>query len=401
MSEQADRVRRNFRVDLTSAIFGAALYGFVVPFMPIVVRRQGGSEFEVSLVVAAAFIGHVAAPLGAYLLSGLPSVRTIAAMSLLSRCAFLVGLLITPTPLLLAACYVLFWILGLSTIACYTAVMQAIYPSEQRATAMGRVRVGASVGGILVALAGGALIELTGDARHVLGAAVAVSLAGAIAFAFIRHDDRSSPPRMRSPLRLAPMALADRTFRSYLAAFTVLGFGNLMGATLYPLLLVDRFNASSSFIGIYTATSAAATMLGYLFWGRRIDRTSSITVTTWHSALLVALPLTYLLAPAPLYLLPAAAIAGFTLAGGDLTFFTNMVELAPPGRAPDYVNAQSFVLGARGAIAPFAASALLLATNATTLLVIVLALIAGGVVLLQTAARRAAVARPELATADV
>lgn len=389
----AERVRANFRVDFASAVFGAALFGFVVPFMPIVVRRQGGSEFEVSLVVAAAFIGHVAAPVGAYLLSGRSAVRTIATVSTVARIAFLVGILASPTPLLLAASYVLFWVLALSTIACYTAVMQGIYPDEQRATAMGRVRVGSSFAGIVAALAGGALLELAGAPRLVLAAAVALSLVGAVGFAFVRYDDRAAPARVRSPLRLVPMVLADRTFRRYLLAFTVLGFGNLMGATLYALLLVDRFDASNAFIGIYAATSAAATMLGYLFWGRRIDRSSSVAMTTWNSALLVGLPITYLLARDPLFLLPAAAIAGFTLAGGDLTFYTNMVQLAPRGRAADYMNAQSFVLGARGAIAPFAASALLLATSATTLLLIILGLIVAGVLLLRTAARRAFVPR--------
>lgn len=391
MTDQAlaGRVRANFRFDLVSAIFGAALFGFVVPFMPIIVRRQGGSEFEVSLVVAAAFIGHAITPLGAYVLSGRPAVRTITAVSALARVAFLVGILTSPTPLLLATSYVLFWVVALSTISAYTTLLQGMYPDDQRATAMGRVRVGASLAGIVAATAGGALIDLTGERQLILAGAVGVSLLGTVSFAFIRPDDRHREPRAESPLRLVPMVLADRVFRRYLLAFTVLGFGNLMGATLYPLLLVDRYDASPTFVGLYTATSAAFTMLGYFFWGRRIDRGSSLSITLWNFLLVLGLPLTYLVAPEAVYLLPAAAITGFTLAAGDLTFFTNMVELAPRGKAADYMSAQSFVLGVRGTIAPFAASALLLATDATTLLGIVLTLMAVGLVLLYDATRRA------------
>jgi hypothetical protein len=61
-----DRVRFNFQMDLVAGLFAGVFFGFVVPFMPIVVRRMGGTVLDVSLVMAAPFIGHLAAPLFVY-----------------------------------------------------------------------------------------------------------------------------------------------------------------------------------------------------------------------------------------------------------------------------------------------------------------------------------------------
>lgn len=385
-----ERVRRNFRIDLGAGILGAAMFGFVVPFMPVVVRRMGGSEFEVSLVIASAFIGHLASPFLAYALARLPSVFAVAVTSTASRGLFVVGALLAPSTLVLSLVYVGFWVFLLANIAAYTSVMNGIYPDDQRATAMGRVRVGANLAAVIAATLGGALLQLWADPIPVLAGAAAISVLGGISFGAIRLDERPDRPRLVPPYRLMPMALADRAFRRFLFSFTVMGFGNLMGFTLYPLLLVDRFDAPNAFVGAYTALSSVAMMAGYLFWGRLIDRGSSLGLTLVSSTVLLGMPLVYLFAPSAVFVLPAAVIHGFTFAAGDLTFFTNLVQLAPQGKAEDYMAAQSFALGLRGTVAPFAASALLVATNAEVVLTVVIAMVVTGLIILRGVERRLA-----------
>lgn len=383
-----ERVRANFRLDLLAGVFGAAMFGFVVPFMPIVVRRIGGSELEVSIVIASAFIGHLLSPLGATLLSRSPLVPAVAWSSNLARLVFIVGAIAATTPLILALSYVGFWIVLLANIAAYTALMQRIYPDDTRATAMGRVRIGANLSGLIAAIAGGVILQVWMQPIWVLAGAAGLSLVGNLFFLGIRHEEGAERPAIRSPLSLVPMVRADPIYTRYLVATTVLGFGNLIGMTLYPLLLVDRFDAPNAFVGIYTAASAAATMLGYHVFGSRIDRGSSVRLTVANASLLLGLPVVYLFAPNAWFLLPAAVIAGFTLGGGDLTFFTNVVQLAPRGKVADYMAAQSFAVGLRGTVAPFVASALLLATSASLVLGIVLVVVATGLVLLRDVAAR-------------
>jgi hypothetical protein len=95
------------------------------------------------------------------------------------------------------------------------------------------------------------------------------------------------------------------------------------------------------------------------------------------------------LAPNVLFLLPVAVIAGITNAGGDITFFTNIVQLAPRERVGDYAVAQSSVMGLRGTIAPFAASALLTAFPAQTVVVFAMGLMVIGLVVMDRAVRSA------------
>ena len=88
------RVRRNFRIDTFSAICGGVYISVLITFMPIVVRRLGGSTIDVAIVIAAPFVGHLLSPISAYLLMGFPQVRVVAGTVTLARATFLAGVLV-------------------------------------------------------------------------------------------------------------------------------------------------------------------------------------------------------------------------------------------------------------------------------------------------------------------
>src|SRR5688572_32834760 len=123
--------------------------------MPVIVLRMGGSTTDVAIIVAGPFIGMLLSPIFAYLLAHLPVVRVVAGASTLSRAVFLVSMLVAATPFALAVTTAVFWIIAVSNIAAYTALIQGIYPDRERAFATGNVHLGASVVGIVSgALAG-------------------------------------------------------------------------------------------------------------------------------------------------------------------------------------------------------------------------------------------------------
>src|SRR5437899_582268 len=166
----------------------------------------------------------------------------------------------------------------------------------------------------------------------VFAVAAAIAIPGGIAFGRIRHDPPVIPPVRRRPSQIAVDVWRDRRYRRLLLSFTVFGFGNLMNAAIYPILLVDHFNAPNSFVGYMTALQWGAAIIAYYVWGRIIDRGSSLRLTVLNTALVLLMPLGYLLAPNMYFLLPVAIVAGVTNAGGDITFFTNVVQLAPRDR---------------------------------------------------------------------
>jgi len=352
------RVRCNFRIDLFSALGAGAFVSVLIAFMPVVVRRMGGSTTDVAIVVAAPFIGNLLSPISAYLLAHLPIVRVVAGAASLSRFVFLIAVLLAATPFMLALTSVAFWIITVSNIAAYTALMQGIYPDRERASAMGNVRVGASVAGIGSAALAGSFIGVV-PAQWVFAAAALIALPCALAFFAIRYDGPAAPPARRPALEIARDVWADRRYRKLLLAFAIFGTGNLMNFAVFPIMLVDHFDASNAFVGTLAIVQSATQIVAYPVVGRLIDRGSTLRQTLIATLLTILVPIGYLVAPGTWALLPVAVIIGVGVSSGELTGFTNIVHMAPHGRIGEYAAANAFLLGVRGTAAPFLAAALL------------------------------------------
>jgi len=352
------RVRRNFRIDLFSGICSGLFVTVLVAFMPVIVRRMGGSTTDVAIVVAGPFIGNLLSPIFAYLLAHLPLVRVVAGAASLSRLVFMISVLLAATPFMLALTSVTFWIITVSNIAAYTALMQGIYPDRERAFAMGNVRVGASIAGIAAAAVAGTFIDVI-PAQWVFAAAALIGLPGAIAFFWIRYEGPSAPPARRPALAIARDVWADVRYRKLLLAFTIFGTGNLMNFAVFPIMLVDHFDASNGFVGTLAIVQSATQIVAYPVIGRIIDRGSTLRQTLIATLLTLLVPIGYLVAPGTWALLPVAVIIGVAVSSGELTAFTNIVHMAPRARIGEYAAANAFLLGVRGTAAPFAAAALL------------------------------------------
>jgi len=380
------RVRRNFRIDTFSAICGGVYIAVLVTFMPIVVRRLGGSTTDVAIVVAAPFVGHLLSPISAYLLHGLPLVRVVAGTVTLARATFLAGVLVAATPLMLAMTTVVFFVISVANIGAYTALMHGIYPDRERAQAMANVRIGAAVTGIASAAVAGTFIDVI-PASWVFAAAALIGLPGAIAFFWVRYDGTPKAPARRSLPDIARGVWADHKYRRLLLSFTVFGIGNLMNVAVYPILLVDHFNASNSFIGAMTAVSSGTMVVAYIIWGRMIDRGSSIRLTLVNTVVTLLVPIGYIAAADVWLLIPVAIVAGIVNAGGEITFFTNIVQIAPRDRIGEYATAQSLLMGLRGTAAPFIAAALLGVADARVVLLIGVVFMTAGCAIMAGAVR--------------
>lgn len=391
----AERVRANFRLDAFSGLMAGVYIGIIAAFLPVVVRRMGGSTTDVAVVVAGPFVGHLFSPVFGYLLARYAPVRITAVTAVAGRVVFLVGVLVVTTPFALALVSVTMWVISVANLASYAMLMQGIYPDSERASAMGKVRIGVSIASITSATLAGMFIDQV-PATLVFAVAAAIAIPGGIAFGFIKHDPPAIPPVRRRPSQIARDVWGDRRYRRLLLSFTIFGFGNLMNAALYPILLVDHFNAPNSFVGYMTALQWGAAIVAYYVWGRFIDRGSSLRLTVINTAIVLLMPLGYLLAPNMYFLLPAAVVAGVTNAGGDITFFTNVVQLAPRDRIGDYAVAQSSLMGMRGTIAPFAASALLASLSPQTVMVFAIGLMVAGLVIMDRAVRSVGDAQPVL-----
>jgi len=380
------RVRRNFRIDTFSAICGGVYIAVLVTFMPIVVRRLGGSTTDVAIVIAAPFIGHLLSAFTSYLLTGFPQVRVVAGTVTVARATFLVGVLVAATPLMLAMTTVVSFVIATANISAYAALMQGIYPDRERASAMANVRIGGAIAGIAAAAVAGTFIDVI-PAAWVFAASALVGLPGAIAFFWVRYDGSAKLAARRSLPAIARDVWADRKYRRLLLSFTVFGVGNLMNVAVYPIMLVDHFNASNSFIGAMVAVSSATMIVAYLVWGRMIDRGSSIRLTLVNTVVTLLIPIGYIAAADVWLLIPVAVVAGIVNAGGEITFFTNIVQIAPREKIGEYATAQSLLMGLRGTAAPFVAAALLSVADPRVVLLIGVIFMTAGCAIMAGAVR--------------
>src|SRR3989440_2167940 len=380
------RVRRNFRIDTFSAICGGVYIAVLVTFMPIVVRRLRGSTTDVAIVIAAPFVGHLLSPIFAYLLMGFPQVRVVAGTVTVARATFLAGVLVAATPLMLAVTTVVTFVISVANISAYTALMHGIYPDRERAQAMANVRIGGAIAGIAAAAVAGTFIDVI-PASWVFAASALVGLPGAIAFFWIRYDGSAKVAARRSLPVIARDVWSDHKYRRLLLSFTVFGMGNLMNVAVYPILLVDHFNASNSFIGAMTAVSSATMIVAYLIWGRMIDRGSSIRLTLLNTVVTLLIPIGYIAAADVWLLIPVAIVGGIVNAGGEITFFTNIVQIAPRDKIGEYATPQSRLMGIRGTAAPFLAAALLGVADPRVVLLIGVIFMTSGCPLLAGALR--------------
>ena len=380
------RVRRNFRIDVFSAVCAGTFVSVLVAFMPVVVRRMGGTTTDVAIVVGAPFVGHLLAPFFTYLLAHLGAVRVVAGTSTLARALFIVGVLLATTPLMLALTTVAFWVVTISNVAAYTALMRGIYPDSERAHVMGKVRVGASVAGIIAAALAGALIDGV-PAQWVFAGAALISLPGSLAFFKIEHTSHGGFGTRRPAMDIARDVWRDRRYRRLMLSFLIFGWGSLMNFAVFPIMLVDHFDASNAFVGILFASQSATMIVAYVVVGRLIDRGSSLRQTFIGTLLVMLVPIGYLVAPVSWALLPVAIVAGIAQASGELTYHTNVMHMAPPDRIAEYAAAQSLLLGIRGTLAPFAASALLGSFEPRAVLVVGLAFMTVGTFVMVGAVR--------------
>jgi len=380
------RVRRNFRIDTFSAICGGVYIAVLVTFMPIVVRRLGGSTTDVAIVIAAPFIGHLLSAFTSYLLTGFPQVRVVAGTVTVARATFLLGVLVAATPLMLAMTTVVSFVIATANISAYAALMQGIYPDRERASAMANVRIGGAIAGIAAAAVAGTFIDVI-PAAWVFAASALVGLPGAIAFFWVRYDGSAKLAARRSLPAIARDVWADRKYRRLLLSFTVFGVGNLMNVAVYPIMLVDHFNASNSFIGAMVAVSSATMIVAYLVWGRMIDRGSSIRLTLVNTVVTLLIPIGYIAAADVWLLIPVAVVAGIVNAGGEITFFTNIVQIAPREKIGEYATAQSLLMGLRGTAAPFVAAALLSVADPRVVLLIGVIFMTAGCAIMAGAVR--------------
>lgn len=348
----APLVRRNMVVELWASVAYGIFYAAALQYIPVVLRRLGASSELLALYTAQTYLGSILTSLSIVLMRRRRPKHVIVLFWVVSRSLFLLFAFVTDAYWLLVIT-ALFWLLESFPSPGYTRIIQVIYPERVRGQIISVVRLG-MVLAILVAT------PVAGWALDWVGYRVLFPLAGLTGviamwiFNQLQVDEGPLPPReTKSVQSLWQIVRHNRPFAIHLIAFAVYGLGGLIGYPLYAIVQVDRLQLSYTEIGLLGVAQSAAWLVGFLIWGRLVDRKGGLPVLSINQLISVIIPLSYMWATDGWMLLPAFIIQGLINAGVDVGLISTCIQLAERDKVVEYAAVQATVIGVRGIVTPF------------------------------------------------
>lgn len=345
-------VRRNMYIEFV----GATLFGIFLAclnFVPVVLRRLGASSDWIALYMALNFAGLL---LNSVSVSILPKRQGLLRAAKIcwgvGRSMFILAALIEGYQGLVAL-MVIFWIMETFPTPVYTRIMQVIYPPRSRGRVMSLIRVGMATATLSFTPIAGWILDNFGHQVLFPLAGVAAVLS-TLQFGRLKFSEADIPaPKKGENNNLIRILREDRRFVIYLAALVCYGFGMLTGSVLFPNVQVDRLALNYSQVGLLNVVQSTFFLLGYVIFGRTIDRQGGLWTLRLTFFIAAIVPLCYMVATQGWMLAPAFAAFGMASAGLDLGFVSTAMQLSGVRRLAEYSALQTTLLGVRGLIAPF------------------------------------------------
>ncbi|MEX1172154.1 MAG: MFS transporter [Chloroflexota bacterium] len=347
-------VVRNLAFDLVAAVGLGVTLAMVTALLPTIARRGGLEPIGLAALAAAPFVANL---LGAF--AGRFGPRTPAQLALLRGvgAASLLLLFVAPTPPVMIAVTLVFWLSLSFGSPFHLRLWSVIYPARVVGRMVGVIGTGRAAATAIAAFGGGLLADRLGGPEAVaIAGVVGLACAGAYAGLRAKSAERSPAFSARDSIR----ALRDLPILSRITVAQGFYGGGLIAATpLFALVYVDRLDLSLADVGVIGILTAMSTTVAFLIWGAVSDRLGSLVVLRIGTAVgLVGISLVVM--AGDVRILWVAAIAtGTANAAIDLGFAALMTEHAPLSTRAAASAGLNAITGARGIFAAFFMSALL------------------------------------------
>jgi MFS family permease len=354
------QVRRALRVDISASLLVTVFVGLTGPFTGLILRRElGATPLQLSILASAGAACLLMSLALTRLIDHRRPLGFVVWPTFVARSLFLfVPLIDTPWPLV--AVLVTGTLMSAVTGPAQAALVQQVYPLQERGRALGTVRVAGAALSIALSIAAGHLFTWV-SYRWIFCAAGVFGMA-----ACLRQRRLPVPPAPagrdtdRPGLREAWCAMReDHGYRRALLASFVFGSGIWVQMPATPLLLADVLHATTAQVGFLAATAAAAALGGSLLWGHLADRRSSLIALRTVYVLGTLTPLIYYSCRTPWMLVAASISESLMHTGLDLVWMLTVIEFAGPRRTAQYAAIAGTLAGVRGVIGPFLGAAII------------------------------------------
>lgn len=357
-------VRHTFYYDIKAGMLIGIFGGFLLPFITIVGRKIGASDFQIALLTAAPYLANAFALLWTEDLFGKGRVWYVVWPCVLGRGLLLAMFFITG-PFYYTLLIFIYMFITAIPFPSYAFIMKTNYPDELRGRLMAYARVATAVFWTASSAAGGWVLERgTFNYRYIFPIAAVFGVLSALQFSSIKVRGEKRQKESFSGITRLSLPLKDSSFRKFLIAYTFFESGLLLALPVYPLVLVDQAHISNFATGIYGSAYSSMWLAGFFFWGHFLDRHTERWALVAVFLVACFVPVLYILSRDIFILGVAQGISGFVFAAIELTNYIVITRVARPKEVPYYMAANIALGGARGAIAPFIGTALLAARGA-------------------------------------
>jgi MFS transporter, DHA1 family, inner membrane transport protein len=345
-------VRYNVFTELWGSVAFGVFWAAALQFVPVVLRHMGAGPEVIAFYTAQTYLGAILTSLSIVLMRGRRTKNFAVWCWLVGRSTFFIFAIINEIYWLMVVT-ALFWLLEQFPSPAYTRIIQGIYPVEVRGKAMSLVRLGMTAAIVLVTPLAGWMLDQWGH-QLLFPLAAVFGIVATLMFNRLDVDEGILPPRQtRSIGSLWGVVLSNRNFAIHLIGMTLFGFGSLVGIAFYPIVQVDRLQLSYTELGLLSTVQSVTWMLGFVYWGRAVDKRGGIWVMRVNYVIGILVPFSYIFATNGWMLLPAFIAQGVISAGLDLGFVNTCIQLAETDKVIEYAAIQATVAGLRGMIAPF------------------------------------------------
>jgi MFS family permease len=352
-------VRAAVAVDISVTVLFAVFAGLTGPFNGIILRRElGASATQLAILASAGAAFNLFSLLWVRALDGRAPLPYAVWPGFAARSLFLLVPLIQ-SPWGFVGVLAAGSLAGTLAEPANAAVVQRLYPREQRGRALGMVRMtGGAVVIALAALAGKLLVLV--DYRILFPVAALFGMGASLRQRRVPLPHTSGDHGERVSLRASWATVrSDDRFQRLLLGHFVFGCGIWLMMPATPLLLVDVLNASTAQVGMLAAVGGAAGLVGNLCWGRLVDgRSGSLVLRLVYTVGTIS-PLVYLIADSPWLLLVTAVTDALMTSGLDLVWVMCVMDSAGQCRTAQYVAIASTLAGVRGIVCPLVTAALI------------------------------------------
>ena len=345
-------VRYNVLTELWGSVAFGVFWAAALQFVPVVLRHMGAGPELIAFYTAQTYLGAILTSLSIVMMRGRRTKSFAVWCWMIGRSTFFVFAIINQAYWLMVVTAI-FWLLEQFPSPAYTRIIQGIYPVEVRGKAMSLVRLGMTAAILLVTPLAGWTLDHWGH-RVLFPVAAVFGILATWMFNRLDVEEGVLPPRQtRSIGSLWGVVLSNRNFGIHLIGLTLFGFGSLIGIAFYPIVQVDRLHLSYTDLGLLSTVQSLTWLLGFVFWGRVVDKRGGIWVMRVNFAIGTLVPFAYIFASNGWMLLPAFIAQGIISAGLDLGFVNTCIQLAESDKVVEYAAIQATVGGLRGIIAPF------------------------------------------------